>query len=102
MTGKCATCGLETELTLHHLVPQSKAKSGKYKQIKDDPSNHLWICRSCHDQIHALYENNILRDVYNTFESLMAAPEFAKYISWKKKHPDFKGHSKMSNTKKHK
>lgn len=102
MTGKCATCGFETELTLHHLVPQSKAKSGKYKQIKDDLSNHLWICRSCHDQIHALYENNILRDVYNTFESLMAAPEFAKYISWKKKHPDFKGHSKMSNTKKHK
>lgn len=102
MTGKCATCGLEMELTLHHLVPRSKANSGKYKQIKDDPSNHLWICRSCHDQIHALYENNILRDVYNTFESLMAAPEFAKYISWKKKHPDFKGHSKMSNTKKHK
>ena len=102
MTGKCATCGFETELTLHHLVPQSKAKSGKYKQIKDDPSNHLWICRSCHDQIHALYENNILRDVYNTAGALMNAPEFAKYVAWKKKHPDFKGHSKMSNTKKHK
>jgi len=102
MTGKCATCGFETELTLHHLVPQSKAKSGKYKQIKDDPSNQLWICRSCHDQIHALYENNILRDVYNTTEALLNAPEFAKYVAWKKKHPDFKGHSKMSNTKKHK
>ena len=102
MTGKCATCGFETELTLHHLVPQSKAKSGKYKQIKDDPSNHLWICRYCHDQIHALYENNILRDVYNTTEALLNAPEFAKYVAWKKKHPDFKGHSKMSNTKKHK
>lgn len=102
MTGKCATCGFETELTLHHLVPQSKAKSGKYKQIKDDPSNHLWICRSCHDQIHALYENNILRDVYNTANALLNAPEFAKYVAWKKKHPDFKGHSKMSNIKKYK
>ena len=49
MTGKCATCSLETDLTLHHLVPQSKTKSSKYKKIKDDPSNHLWICRSCHD-----------------------------------------------------
>ena len=102
MVGKCATCGIETDLTLHHLVPRSKATSGKYRQTKDDPKNHLYICRSCHDIIHSLYDNNTLRDVYNTFDALMNASEFAKYIAWKKKHPDFKGHSKLSNKNKHK
>ena len=27
----------------------------------------------------------------------MAAPEFAKFVAWRRKHPEFKGSSKMSN-----
>ena len=96
MIGKCETCGCETELTKHHLVPVSKAKN-KYKEIKEDPSNHLWICRQCHDAIHASYDETELRDLYNTKEKLLEAPEFKKFVAWKKKHLDFDGHSKMSN-----
>ena len=101
MLGICQTCGLEEDLTKHHLVPQLKAKN-KYKEIKEDPSNIIWICRSCHDQIHALKSESELRDCYNTLDKLLEMPEFAKYVAWKKKHPDFKGHSKMSNSRKHK
>ena len=99
MTGKCELCGIETELTKHHLVPKVKAKN-KYKDIKEDDSNLIWICRSCHDQIHALYDESTLRDLYSTKEKLMAAEELKKYIAWKQKHPDFTGHSKMSNSRK--
>ena len=99
MIGNCATCGIQAELTLHHLVPQSKCNTGKYRKIKDDPNNHIFICRSCHDQIHALYNNNELRDLYNTLDKLINAVEFAKYIKWKKKHTNFIGHSKKSNKK---
>lgn len=97
----CQLCGTKCICTKHHLIPQSKAKTGKYKQIKEDPNNHLQICRSCHDQIHALFSNNELRDFFYTKELLLANNDLNKYISWKKKHPEFTGHSKMSNQRKH-
>ena len=98
---RCELCGLECAPTKHHLIPQSRIRN-KYKEIKEDPSNILWICRSCHDQIHSLWDESTLRDLYNTKEKLLAAPEMQKFIAWKKKHPDFTGHSKMSNDRKSK
>ena len=96
MSNCCELCGLECELTKHHLIPQSRIRN-KYKDIKEDPSNLLWICRSCHDQIHAMFDNTELRDLYNTKESLLNNDKFNKYVKWKIKHPDFQGHAKMSN-----
>lgn len=95
----CELCGCESDLTKHHLIPKLRAKN-KYKEIKEDPSNLIWICRSCHDQIHAIWTENELRDLYNTKEKLLDAPEMQKFVTWKKRHPDFKGHSKMSNKRK--
>ena len=96
---RCELCGIECELTRHHLVPKLKAKN-KYKDIKEDPSNLIWICRSCHDQIHSLWDESALRDLYNTKEKLLNSPEMQRFIKWKMKHPNFKGHSKMSNERK--
>ena len=101
MTGKCELCGIECELTKHHCVPQVRCKN-KYKEIKEDPSNLIWICRQCHDQVHACFSENELRDLYNSKEKLMSTPEMQKFISWRQKHPDFNGHSKMSNSRKYK
>lgn len=95
---RCELCGIESDLTKHHLIPQLKCKN-KYKEVKEDPSNLLWICRSCHDQIHACFTESQLRDIYNTKEKLLESDEMKKYIAWKVKHPNFKGHSKMSNSK---
>ena len=95
----CAACGSTEDLTLHHLIPQSRCKS-KYKQDKDDPSNHVMLCRSCHSQVHALYDESTLRDLYSSLDALLNAPEFSKYVAWKKKHPEFTGSSKMSKDRK--
>lgn len=95
---KCELCGLNAFLTKHHLIPKRVSRSTKYsKDLKTDKENFLWICEVCHSQIHALYSEQELRDNYNTLDKLLAAPEFAKFIAWKKKHPDFDGHAKMSN-----
>lgn len=101
MTGICELCGCDADLTVHHLVPKIKAKN-KYREIEDDPSNLIWICRSCHDQIHAIFDNAQLRDIYNTKDKLLSSDEMQKFIKWKIKHPEFKGHSKMSNERKRK
>ena len=95
---KCELCGISCKTTKHHLIPQLKCKN-KYKEIKDDPLNIIWVCRSCHDQIHACFSESQLRDLYNTKKKLLESDEMKKYISWKIKHPDFKGHSKMSNNR---
>ena len=97
---KCELCQCEIDnLTVHHLIPKSRIRN-KYKEIKEDPSNLLQICRSCHDQIHSLWDESTLRDLYNTKEKLLASPEMQKFIVWRQKHPDFNGHSKMSNNRK--
>ena len=101
MNGICELCGCDADLTAHHLIPKVKAKN-KYREIKDDPSNLIWICRSCHDQIHAIFDNTQLRDIYNTKDKLLSSNEMQKFIKWKIKHPEFKGHSKMSNERKRK
>ena len=95
---KCELCECEAELTKHHLIPKVRAKN-KYKDIRDDDSNIRMVCRQCHDAIHAAYTENELRDLYNTKEKLLGSEEVSKFVAWRKKHPDFKGHSKMENRK---
>lgn len=98
---KCELCGVECECTKHHLIPTSRAKN-KYKSTKTDEFNFLWVCRQCHDAIHATFGNSELRDLYNTKEKLLESSEIQKFVSWRKKHLDFNGHSKMSNDRKKK
>jgi hypothetical protein len=99
MNGKCELCGIKCNLTKHHLIPQLKCKN-KYKDIKEDSNNLLWICDSCHGTIHATFSENELRDLYNTKEKLLSTYEIKKYVDWKMKHPNFNGHSKMNNRRK--
>ena len=60
----------------HHFVP--KAKGGKEKTE---------ICIPCHNTIHDLFDNNQLRDVFNTPEALLANERFQKYVKWIQKKP---------------
>ena len=96
---KCEICGLECKPTLHHLIPQSQSRH-KNKYLKHDAGNFLWVCLECHSQIHALFSNQELKDLYNTKELLLGNEKFAKYVEWRKKHPYFNGSSKMARERK--
>jgi hypothetical protein len=98
---ECELCGMVCKLQKHHLIPQRVSRSAKYsKSLKTDESNFLWICNECHGQIHALYSEHELRDLYFTKELLCEAEDLKRFIMWKIKHPKFKGSSKMSNKRK--
>jgi hypothetical protein len=99
MADKCEICGCPCKPTLHHLIPQQVSRH-KNKYLKTDEGNYLWVCTECHSQIHALFTNYELKTLYPTKELLLAEPRFAKFVEWRKKHPDFKGSSKMSNKRK--
>jgi 5-methylcytosine-specific restriction endonuclease McrA len=71
---KCSLCGLETQLTIHHLIPKVKCHHN-LKNKEDDPTNHLLVCRACHDAIHANFSENELRDFYSTKQQLLDSEE---------------------------
>lgn len=55
----------------HHLRPEKRATS---------PTVDL--CRPCHDQIHATFINEELRENYDTVEALRKAARLANYVKW--------------------
>lgn len=55
----------------HHLRPEERATS---------PT--VMLCQPCHDQIHAVFTNDELREEYDTIESLRQSDRLSKYIEW--------------------
>jgi hypothetical protein len=56
---------------VHHLRPERRAES---------PTATL--CRPCHDQVHALFTNEELRESYDTVAALRSADRLSGYLSW--------------------
>lgn len=55
----------------HHLRPERRAESAV-----------VTLCRPCHDQVHALFTNEELRDSYDTVAALRDADRLQGYLSW--------------------
>lgn len=46
----CEVCG-KTAVDIHHIIPRSKFGK-KTKELQDDVSNLIALCRECHDKAH--------------------------------------------------
>lgn len=55
----------------HHLRPGERATS---------PT--VTLCRPCHDQVHALFTNDELREDYDSVAALADADRLADYLDW--------------------
>lgn len=55
----------------HHLRPERRA---------DSPT--VTLCRPCHEQLHASFTNEQLREEFDTIEALREADPLAAYLSW--------------------
>lgn len=70
----CAVCdryGPDLQLERHHLIPENRRESPV-----------VMVCSPCHDQLHALFTNDELRESYHTVEKLRSAERMEKYLSW--------------------
>lgn len=74
----CALCRRRFEGDLppqaiqeHHLRPEERAES---------PT--VTLCRPCHDQVHAVFSNDELRESYDDIASLRAADRLQEYLDW--------------------
>lgn len=42
----------------------------------------MTLCRPCHDQIHAVFTNEELREGYDTIDRLRDADRLEDYVAW--------------------
>ena len=74
---KCILCNRDVPfLTDHHIVPKSRGGT-----------ELIAICRDCHRQLHALYENKFLETTLNNLDAILADEQFSKYLKWVQNKP---------------
>lgn len=84
----CELCEREIELTKHHLIPRTthkKAYVTKHFSKDECNQNVLWVCRDCHNQIHASISEPELAKHYYTKELLLEEPSIKKFVEWVRK-----------------
>jgi Fe-S oxidoreductase len=82
----CQLCERKGQkLTRHHLIPKTRHRNKKNRKLFDREevkTRILWVCRSCHNTLHALFTEKELERTYNTAEALKAVPEVENYLKW--------------------
>ena len=85
----CAICGRElggVNLSKHHLIP--KSKGGKH-------TDTIYLHHICHQKIHAVFSEKLLKDYYYTPERILENEEMQKFVKWvSKQDPSFYQRSK--------
>ena len=87
----CELCGREApRLTRHHLIPRTRHGNRINKRKFDRTEVHgriAWLCRPCHDHVHATFTEKTLERDYNSLAALRADPEMARFIEWIRDRP---------------
>ena len=81
---RCATCGRDTALTFHHLIPRKLHRRARFRRDYDRDTLNLGIhvCRPCHRGIHRSYDEMTLGTRLCTLASLLADPVLARHFAW--------------------
>jgi hypothetical protein len=84
--GRCELCGRGVaRLTRHHLIPRTRHSNRRNKRDFDRSEVHervAWLCRPCHDHVHAVFSEKTLEREYNTVAALRGDLEIARFVSW--------------------
>ena len=80
----CELCDREVdEVQGHHLIPQTrKSRRVKRDRSKEERTGKIWICRACHDNLHALFTEKKLELELNSLDRLKSHPDVEKFIQW--------------------
>lgn len=81
---RCATCGRNTALTFHHLIPRKLHRRNHFRRHYDRAVLNLGIhvCRACHRGIHRRYDEMTLGKQFNTLAKLREDPDLARHFAW--------------------
>jgi hypothetical protein len=83
----CELCQSEDAHNFHHFIPRTLHSNKWFKKryTREQMREGLNLCKSCHQAIHDLIpDEKELGRHYNTMEKLLAHPQVAGYVKWKK------------------
>jgi hypothetical protein len=82
--GVCATCGRETTLTFHHLIPRKMHRRTHFKKhyAKDQLQDGIDVCRCCHRGIHDTYDEMTLAKEFDSLELILADDMLQRHFAW--------------------
>lgn len=72
-------------MTKHHLIPRARHRNKRVRRRfarQEREGRVLWVCRPCHDQIHAVVSEKDLAAHYNSRERLLSHPEVQRFATW--------------------
>eukprot|EP00929_Paragymnodinium_shiwhaense_P017681 TRINITY_DN12726_c1_g1_i2.p1 TRINITY_DN12726_c1_g1~~TRINITY_DN12726_c1_g1_i2.p1 ORF type:complete len:183 (+),score=11.52 TRINITY_DN12726_c1_g1_i2:103-651(+) len=81
----CQLCGVDADLTIHHLIPRLQWKRMKRKgKLRGGNGNAepptAVLCRTCHNKVHNAYTHSELARRYSTVEELVEAEALQGYL----------------------
>lgn len=89
--GVCELCERAVDaLIRHQLIPKTRHRSQRMRRdhkLEHLRADALWLCQPCHEQVHAIFSEKELGDVYNTRERLLAQPDIGQFIAWLRAKP---------------
>jgi hypothetical protein len=84
----CELCWCEQADNFHHLIPRTLHSNKWFKKrfTRERMREGIRVCRQCHSAIHDLIpDEKELGRHYNTLDRLLAHPEVAGYVEWRRK-----------------
>lgn len=83
--GRCALCEQPVPLSFHHLVPR-RVHAQRWARARDDAHMlnvlGIWICRPCHDFLHAQFSERELGERLDSLDRLREEPRIARHLAW--------------------
>jgi hypothetical protein len=83
----CELCQSEDAHNFHHFIPRTLHSNKWFKKryTRKQMQEGIKVCKSCHSAIHDLIpDEKELGKYYNTMEKLLAHPQVAGYVKWKR------------------
>ena len=83
----CQLCESEDAYNFHHFIPRTLHSNKWFKKwyTREQMREDVYLCKSCHSAIHDLIpDEKELGRHYNTKERLLAHPQVANYVKWKR------------------
>lgn len=84
----CELCGCDEAYNFHHLIPRTLHGNKWFKKrfSQEELRQGLEVCKPCHKAIHNLIpDEKELGRHFNTTDKLLAQPDVAKYVQWRKR-----------------
>ena len=82
--GPCPFCGRRLALTFHHLIPKKVHRRSRYRRrfSREELALGIYLCRDCHDGIHATYSEVELAEALSSPEALASDLVLARHFAW--------------------